>query len=573
MQKILVIEDEAEVRDNIQQILELENFIVIPAENGHMGIQLTKVHAPDLIICDIMMPDIDGYGVLEVLQQDANTRTIPLIFLTAKADRSAMRHGIELGADDYLTKPFTPSELVKAIAIRLQKRSTITQHYIQQIQQAEAGLDYLIHYDHLTQLANKKLLEERFEQMRAQAKQVQIISLIAICLDQFNRLSDTFGHTFGDSLIKAIAERLQANFTNLESVNTLAHLRTDQFVLLLQPISQEQKAREIAEVILHILSEPLSLNGHSIFITGSIGITFAYNSHIHIDSLITQAEMAMGQAKREGGNRSHSYTPKLQVVPSELLSLESSLRQALAQNEFQVYYQPQVDLQTRQIVGAEALVRWQHPELGFIHPSRFIPLAEETGLIIPLGEWVLRMACKQAQAWQQVKLGLQVAVNLSARQFSQSDLSQKIVRILGETGLDPILLDLELTESALMQDVKTAGDTLKTLRALGIQLSIDDFGTGYSSLSYLQQFPFNVIKIDQCFVHNIDSNLGNAAITKAIIEMAHSLNFRVIAEGVETEAELAFLQQSDCDAFQGYLFSRPLHAQSFTKLLQEGKGK
>lgn len=571
MSKILIIEDEEQVRENIQQILELEGFTVLAAENGLIGVELAKKNCPDLIICDIVMPELDGYAVLAELQMDAATNTIPVIFLSAKADRTDLRLGMELGADDYLTKPFTPPELIKAIAIRLKKRSYITQRYLQQIQIAEKDLDYLTHYDSLTHLPNQLALQEQFHRIQPQADhQATLIPLLLVGLDQFNRINDSFGHAFGDTLIRAVGDRLQSHLQTLCGRNTLAHLRTDQFMLLLNPTLHPQETSRIAQTLINELSQPFELNGHKVLITSSVGIAFYPIDGHEITDLITDAEIAMGQAKQRGGNSHQRYTSAMQVVPSERLFLETCLWQAVEQSEFQVYYQPQLDLRNGTITSAEALVRWPHPERGLISPARFIPLAEETGLIVPLGEWVLRTACAQARAWQMTDLQpIRLAVNLSAQQFSQPNLSQRIAKILAETDLAPQFLDLELTESTLMRDMDGAIATLKALREANIRIAIDDFGIGYSSLGYLQRFPLNTIKIDQCFVRNIDSNPGNAAITQAIVQMAHSLNLKVIAEGVETEPELAILQQQGCDAVQGYLVSHPLSAQAFEQWLRE----
>jgi diguanylate cyclase len=569
MKKILIIEDEAQVRDNLQQILELEGFAVLAAENGLLGVEIAKKLHPDLIICDIMMPELDGYGVLSTLQQDPVASIIPLIFLSAKAHRADLRYGMELGADDYLTKPFTPTELIRAIQSRLKRQSHITQSYTQQIQQAEKGIDYLIHYDTVTQLPNQLALEEQFQKLQPQADQQALtIPLLLIRLDQFNRVNDCFGHTLGESLIKIVSDRLKVHLSNCNQHSLLAHLRADQFALLLNPTGCHQEAVAIAERILDWLTPPFELNGHRILVTGSIGIAFYGRDDCSLNKLITKAEVALGQAKQQGGNCYCRYQTEMQIIPSERLLMETSLWQALERSELQVYYQPQVDLRTGKITSAEALVRWHHPEQGPISPARFIPWAEETGLIIPIGEWVLQTACTQVRLWQKRKLpSIQIAVNLSARQFSQPGLSQRVTRLLAETGLDPHFLDLELTESTLMSNINQAIVILQELKKSGIQISIDDFGIGYSSLGYLQKLPFNTIKIDQCFVRNIDINPQNAAITQAIIQMAHSLRLKVIAEGVETETELAFLQHQNCDAIQGYLFSRPLPVQQFEELL------
>ncbi|NWF61959.1 MAG: EAL domain-containing response regulator [Fischerella sp.] len=395
MTKILVIEDEKSVRENLVELLEAEDFETICAANGQVGLHLALTEAPDLILCDLMMPELDGYGVLTTLRQELLTATIPFIFLTAKATKSDFRQGMDLGADDYITKPFTRAELLSAIDSRLQKRFTLKQY-------------------------------------------------------------------FSDSL---------------------------------QP----------------------------------------------------------------------------KAFSSEMLVVKSILHEAIEQGHFRqfyVEYQPQVDIASGQIIAAEALLRWQSPELGMVAASELIPLAESTGLIIPIGEWVLQSVCQQNKIWQNAGyFPLRIAVNLSAREFTQPDLSQKIVKFLAANNLEPDYLELELTESLIMQDVNTAIATINELRSLGVKIAIDDFGTGYSSLMYLKKLPINKLKIDRYFIHNVVNDFQKAAITTALIQMGHNLNLQVIAEGVETEAELDFLRQYQCDAMQGFLFSRPLPAIEFQKFL------
>jgi EAL domain-containing protein (putative c-di-GMP-specific phosphodiesterase class I)/FixJ family two-component response regulator len=401
MKNILVIEDEEVIRENILKLLKAEGFNATGAANGMQGLSLAMSNLPDVILCDVMMPEIDGYGVLTALRSNPVTATVPFIFLTGKADRTEMRQGMELGADDYLTKPFTQTELIGAIASRLKKQEALAEQY-----------------------------------------------------------------------------------------NTL-YSQSSEFI---------QDARY------------------------------------------------------------------------KLDQIKKSLSGALEREEFQVYYQPQINLQTGKIMSAEALVRWLHPERGLITPAEFIPAAEETGFIVALGEWVLQTACRQIQVWQNAGfLGLRVAVNLSPRQFYQPELSSRVAQILEASGLAPSCLELELTESLMVEDAEGAIASLEKLKALGVSISIDDFGTGYSSLSYLTQYPFDVLKIDRCFISNIIDGCSKAAIVKAIIEMAHSLCLEVIAEGVETEAEKDFLWRYDCDAMQGYLFSPPVPAADFEQMLMEGK--
>jgi diguanylate cyclase (GGDEF)-like protein len=566
MIKILVIEDEELMRANNVQILEFENFDAISAKNGLIGVQLAQEQLPDLILCDVMMPGLDGYGVLRALRQNPATAAIPFIFTTAKASKADFRQGMELGADDYLTKPFTSDELVAAIATRLKKRAAIAQRYTTKLKQAEEKLNYSVYYDSLTNLPNQLLLRKRLNQLLIQGNyNERLLTILTLSLEQFNQINSTLGHPFGDLLLKAVAERLIAS---VGENDTVARLQADRFAIILATLDQKQEAANVAQTILDVLSQPFILDGHEVFITVNIGIALHPFDGSDIDTLLKNADIAMYIAKKQEGTNYQFYSRDMNVEFSNQLALKTSLHHGLERAEFQVYYQPQVDLQTRQIVGAEALLRWQHPEWGLVSPAKFIPLAEEIGLIIPIGDWVLRTACRQTKLWQAAGFPhLRIAVNISGRQFSQQDFSKRLVQILKETGLDPKYLELELTETIVIKDPEAAIITLNELKALGIQISIDDFGTGYSSLSYLKKFPFDTLKIDQGFVRDITNDAKNAEITTAIIQMARGLNLKVIAEGVETEAELSFLYQQQCDEIQGYLFSRPVSAKEFERLL------
>jgi diguanylate cyclase (GGDEF)-like protein len=570
MYKILVIEDERSIRINLLKLLSAEGFQAIGAENGSCGVQLARREQPDVIICDILMPILDGYGVLKALQQDPTTATIPFIFLTAKADRADWRQAMTLGADDYLTKPFTRAELLEAIATRLQKKASLAQRHSLELEQTQAQLDYLLRYNHLTNLPNQVLLEERFNQLLTQGNTRQRrIPLLSVGFEQLKRLHNTLGPTSGDLLLKAIAERLQNCVSPLD---TIAHLGAAQFVILLTPNTHRGQVAKIAETLIEAFSSPLPVDVHELFLTARIGIAFFGRDGRDIDTLIKHASAAREEAQKLGKTPYQFYLASIGTQSQEELLLELELRQALERQEFQVYYQPKVNLRTGEVEGAEALVRWLHPERGFISPSEFIPLAEKTGFIIPLGEWILKTACVQAQGWQTAGLPpIRIAVNLSGHQFSQPHLGELIVEILTETGLDPRYLELELTESTVMENPEVAIATLSELKSLGIQISIDDFGTGYSSLSYLGQLPFDILKIDRSFVSSLTQDAKNAAITTAILQMAQSLNLKVVAEGVETEAELAFFYGHQCDQIQGYWFSPPLSAPAFEEVLSGSK--
>ena len=577
MKKILVIEDEDFVRENILDLLDAEGFEAIGAENGQIGLNLAKKMIPDLILCDVMMPGLDGYGVLTAIRQDALMASIPFIFLTAKAAKADFRQGMELGADDYITKPFTRAELLGAIASRLKKQAALETLYHTELQQAKEELNYLIHYDRLTHLPNHLSLREQFKQVQPKdTSDEKLVTVLSLDLDRFNQINDNLGQAVGDVLLKAVADRIKAC---VGSLGIVARLNATQFAIILAfdrqdacPTQYKREVGNLAQNLLNSLSQTFELANQELFITASIGIALYPRDGKEIEQLLNHANTALTQAKQQGGNQYQFYTTAFNIGSSDRLALQSSLRHALERQELLLYYQPQVSLKTGQIIGAEALVRWQHPDRGLISPDKFIPIAEETGLIVPIGEWVLKTACQQTKIWQNAGFShLRIAVNLSSRQFSQIDLRHQLVAILMETGLDPKYIELELTESMLVHNTEVAIRRLNALKSLGVEIAIDDFGTGYSSLSYLQQFPFDILKIDRCFIRNITENPNNAAITKAIIEMAKTLNLKLMAEGVETEAELSFVCQQQCDGMQGYLFSRPLPSHDFAQLLRHNK--
>jgi diguanylate cyclase (GGDEF)-like protein len=570
MNKILVIEDERAIRINLLKLLGAEGFHVIAAENGKDGVQLARTEPPDLIICDILMPELDGYGVLRTLQQDPVTATIPFIFLTAKSDRSDWRQGMNLGADDYLTKPFTRAELLEAIASRLQKQVSLQEQHEVKLKQAEAQLDHMLRYNHLTNLPNRISLQEQFSQLLGQSEvPFGTIPILSLGFGQLNRINNTLGPASGEFLLQAVAQRL------LDCVGTqgiVAHLGAAQFAILLTANVLKNEVIQIVESILEAFSSPFILDVHEILLTSTIGIALYGRDGCDLDTLLKHASVAREEAKKPEKKPYQFYIASIGANSQKALLLELELHQALARQEFQVYYQPKVHLLSGEIKGAEALVRWYHPERGAVSPAEFIPLAEKTGFIVPLGEWVLRTACAQAKAWQVAGFPpIQVAVNLSGYQFNQPHLSNLVVEILRDSELEPQYLELEITESALVQNPEAALATLSELKSVGIQLSIDDFGTGYSSLSYLRQFPFDALKLDRSFICNLTKDAKNAAITMAILQMARSLNLKVVAEGVENQSQLAFLHRHQCDEIQGYWFSPPVSAETFEEVLSGGK--
>lgn len=573
----MVIEDDENIRENILEILSGHNIRAIGAKNGRLGIRLAQKIIPDLIICDILMPELDGYGVLEELRQDPLTAVIPFIFLTALADREHNRKGMELGADDYITKPCKPVELLKAIAIRLSKKTSLTDPYTAALKQASQQLNKSIHYDSLTNLPNRILLQEKFTQLlnylalnKRNSNSEQLLSIIYISLDRFNRIIEVLGHSQADKLLQAVAERLQSYSSKC---HTIARLGTDEFVIVMVTNHQKKFLIQFVQNLLKTLAKPFSLaNDNEIIITASMGISLYPTDGNELEKMLQLAHKAMNYVKQQGGNTYAFYQPSLNVNTGDRLSLETSLSYALERNEFEIYYQPKVSLKTGKIVGVEALLRWFHPDRGIISPVKFIPIAEETNLIIPLGEWTLKTACQQTKLWQSLGFPeLRIAVNLSGRQFADSNFHSRLVQILEENNFPTEYLELELTETVLMENLEISNEKLTAFKNLGVQIAIDDFGTGYSSLSYLQQFPFDILKIDKSFIRQLNKNVKTKTITSSIIQMGQQLNLNLVAEGVETKTELDFLCQTHCDEIQGFLFSQPLNVKDFTTLLMSGK--
>lgn len=432
----------------------------------------------------------------------------------------------------------------------------------------ETTIQYQATHDALTGLANRNLLHDRLNMAIAHAiRYGHSVSVVFVDLDRFKLVNDSLGHKAGDMFLLTIAERLQST---VREADTVARLGGDEFVLLLPEAVDNSLSANSVQRIMEVISQPILIGEKEFSVNCSIGIAIYPRDGDTSGLLIERADMAMYRAKEIGRNNFQFFTAAMNERLVERLRIVDALRDALERREFVLHFQPQVDLRSGRIVGAEALIRWQHPELGMISPARFIPLAEETGLIVPIGEWVVRTACEQNMAWQRAGYGnLRMAVNLSMRQFAQPDLVQSIATVLTETGLEPHRLEIELTEGLVMTDVENAVGILRDLKALGVQLAIDDFGTGYSSLSYLKRFPIDVLKIDQSFVHDIADSPEHATIVLSIISLAHNLRLRVIAEGVETDAQLAYLKKHDCDEMQGFYFSRPLPPGEFACLLRD----
>jgi len=437
---------------------------------------------------------------------------------------------------------------------------------------AEETIRRQAYYDLLTSLPNRSLFKDRLSQAMNHARRnKQMLAILILDLDRFKNINETLGHLVGDQLLVGVAERI---LSTVHEGETIARLGGDEFTILLPQLSQIEDSVTFAKKVIDALQAPFNLGTHDLHVTTSIGISIFPADGEDPEVLLKNAETAMYRAKEQGRNNYQMYASIMNATAFKRLLMENNLRRGVERKEFTVHYQPIVDLKNRKIVGMEALARWQHPELGLIFPMEFIPLAEETGLIVPMGEHIIGTACNQTQQWRKAGYpNLYVSVNLSGRQFQHQNLGETIGRILGETQLPASHLLLEITESIAMKNADHTITLLNELTKLGGKLALDDFGTGYSSLSYLKRFPIQTLKIDQSFVRDITTDPNDAAIVTAVIALAHSMHLTVVAEGVENEAQMEFLRQHDCDMAQGYLISHPLPADEFEQLLKKEGGK
>jgi diguanylate cyclase (GGDEF)-like protein len=434
--------------------------------------------------------------------------------------------------------------------------------------QSEDRIHFLANHDALTRLPNRALLKDRLSQALLYAQRYdRWVTVVFVDLDNFKIVNDSLGHNAGDELLKTVASRM---VDCVRATDTVVRLGGDEFVILL--LDQPKSADIISQTVQKLraaIAVPINVGGHDLRVTSSMGIANYPNDGVDADELMANADAAMYRAKEIGRDNFQFYTPALNTKAHEKFLLQEELRNAVVHSQFVLLYQPQVDPRSGRIFAVEALIRWKHPTLGVVPPIKFIPIAEETGLIVPIGDWVLREACRQNKAWQGAGLPhMNICVNVSARQFKEKNLVARVVHALQDSGLEAKYLELELTESLIMQDVEQAVETMKELQSLGVQLPIDDFGTGYSSLSALKNFPVARLKIDKSFISDLPANENDKAVAGAVISLGQKLNLRVIAEGVETDDQVAFLRENNCDEMQGYHFSKPIAAQAIEELLR-----
>ena len=555
--KVLFIEDESDIAALVQRRLAGcagPAMAITHVADLRSGLAALKSAPFDVVMTDLNLPDSRGVETVHRLLKIC--RYIPVVVLSAVDDDQAILDTVESGAQEYIVKGQTDGHVIARTIRQAIKRK-----------QAELKLRRLAHYDSLTGLANRSQFRRRLEQaLERGARRQRGVALMMIDLDRFKAVNDTLGHQAGDRMLVMVAKRLRACLRECDKV---ARLGGDEFTVTLEELRAPDEAAAIAQKIVEAISRPFMVGGQEFYVTPSIGITLHPLDGGDADTLIRNADTAMYQVKAGGRNGFKFFTPAMNELTGERLRMQAALRQAIDRNELVLHYQPKVDLQSGRLHGVEALLRWQRPGGGLLPPAEFIPLAEDTGLILPIGEWVLKQALGQIRAWSELGLpGTRVSVNISPRQFRQCDLAAVVAAALSQTGLTGEHLEIEITEGVLMEDTEASVATLERLKTLGVGIAIDDFGTGYSSLHYLKRFPIDTLKIDHSFVSDIPRDHDDATITQAIIGLARNLRLNVIAEGVETKEQLAFLRANHCDQGQGYLFSAPLDTAQMTGYLQ-----
>jgi diguanylate cyclase (GGDEF)-like protein len=603
--RILVVDDRIENLELLSSILTKAGYEVRRAINGSTALMGVQSASPDMILLDINMPDMNGYEVCRKLKQDPKYKEIPVIFISALDDGLDKVKAFSAGGIDYISKPFEMMEVLSRVENHLQIRAvrlklkhlnaeleqkvtertaelTAAKQALEQEnverQTAQAMLEHMAWHDPLTDLPNRAWLMVQLKLLfeKAQQETTYQFAVLFLDCDRFKVVNDSLGHMVGDRLLSQVAQRIK---TCLPKNAKVARFGGDEFIILLEAIHHLDEAKILAERIQEELVAPLYIEPHEMYLSASIGIVMGNHEAKHPEDLVRNADIAMYRAKTLGKARYYVFNQALYDDAQKRLQLETDLRRALERQEFFLEYQPIISLKTNKIEGFEALVRWRHPTKGLIMPNDFIPVAEETGLIVPLGRWVLEKACRQFHSWNtelektsvselsKDYIPFKMSVNLSVKQFSQPGLIEAIDQIFRDTEFNGTNLNLEITESALMDDPQSAGLLLNELRDRHIQIAIDDFGTGYSSLSYLHQFSVDTLKIDRSFINRLGSKGDGLRIVEAMVLMAQNLDIKVVAEGVESSEQALQLQQLGCDYAQGYWFSKPVDAQLAIQLL------
>jgi diguanylate cyclase (GGDEF)-like protein len=566
---ILIIDDDEQIRNLLRDLLSPNNDCTTVG-SAEAALAIMKSIKFNLVISDINMGGISGLDLVpRVLEKTPDT---VVVMISGQQTIDFAIEAMRAGAFDYITKPLDLRHVETAVDRALSHHRLLTQkrryenHLEELVKERTAEIEHLAYHDKLTDLPNRVLFEDRCAQALAIAQRNQnLVAVMLVSIDRFKKITESLGHAAGDVVLTEAAARLQCCVT---PGDTVARFEGDEFALLLANVTETADLPEITRAISEVFKKPFRLDVQEVYLTTSVGISLYPSNGQDSETILRNAVAALYRAKKQGGNNSQFYAADMNSAALKRLALETSMRRAIENEEFKVHYQPVVSLASGLVVGSEALVRWQHPELGLLPPAKFIGLAEDTGLILDISDFVMRAACARTRDWQDRGFGrLRIAVNISARHFQQKHFPERLVEILGETRLDPMCLELELTETTIMENTEAAAKLLGQVRQLGVTVAIDDFGTGYSSLSYLKRLPIDTVKLDRSFVMGATTDPDDAALVMAIVTLAHNLRLRVIAEGVETDEQLAFLRLIRCDEAQGYLFGRPMPPEGFESSL------
>jgi diguanylate cyclase (GGDEF)-like protein len=541
---VILADDDPSIRLMVRHVLESEDFDIIEAADGLEAIKAVEKHNPALILLDAVMPGLDGFTTCQQIK-DKGFKDIPVIMITGLDDDASVERAYEVGAIDFITKP------IKWAVLKHRVRSVVAKVV------AERKVKLLAYRDTLTQLPNRLLFADRLEQavIRAERNR-EAMALMLIDLDDFKLVNDSFGHEAGDKMIKAIGQLLSSS---LRRADTVARLGGDEFAVIVESIDDADDAISIADNLTTILEHNVKLDDQETFTSASVGIAVYPYDGKDARTLLKNADTAMFRAKEKGRHCFQFYKPEMSVTAMERLDLENSMRKALQNEEYVVHYQPVVDLHRNEVAGVEALVRWQHPDKGIIIPNDFIPLAEDCGLIIPIGEWMISTVCRQLKQWHEAGLEQHnVSINIGARQFRDQDLVGLFKRELADNNIDAANITIEVTESTLIENVGEVEKVLIKLHEMGMTISLDDFGTGFASLAYLKDFPVEIVKIDREFIAGIPDSETDSAIVSAIAGLTRGLKLKLLAEGVENDRQLEMLKGLGCQLGQGFYWSKAL---------------
>jgi diguanylate cyclase (GGDEF)-like protein len=562
---ILIVDDDPVIRVLVGETLRQIGLVVEEADTGEAALEFIGRSQPDVILLDVLMPGMDGFETCMAIRGGDRGQHVPVLMMTGLEDIDSIDHAFEVGATDFITKPLNYTILGYRVRYMLR-----TMCAFENLRESRKAIHQLAYYDVLTNLPNRRMFTERLHQSLESARRNdRLVGMLFIDIDNFKYINDTFGHSVGDRLLRSVAGQLLTCLRRSDAVGReyevdeypVARLGGDEFTVLLNGIEKAEDAARAARRIIDSIAVPFLIGNDEVVVTPSIGIAvFPYDGD-SVEELIRNADTAMFNAKQHGKNSFEFYTHSMSTSAFEYFAMENDLHRALSKGEFEVYYQPRVDLATHAVVGLETLLRWHHPYKGIVRPADFIPAAEDCGLIVPIGDWALRTACRQLRSWVDAGLvPVRLGINLTTCQFRQTLFCQMIADSLREAGVSPAWLELELSESVILEDIQSGGRALNDLKGMGVHLSLDDFGTGYSSLSLLRRLPVDTLKIDNSFVRDVATDADNAAIVEAVIGLAHNLHMRVTAEGVETPQQLEFLRAHDCDEVQGNWLAEPAPA-------------